>query len=726
MIDVKKLMTGFLIIAVAAGASALLISSIGSGKAADVATNTAQVSGIGNGNAFLPQTNSAQTEDFFTADADNPALASAGDAIMNDPNNLTNILANNYINGLATTNPAGATMDANGNPTLTPPDTNSIISQFMGTSTTQSLIIPDWDIEANEIPITVVASSPAALKAYGTALGGILNENIIQTNMQGVLSNNTNADPSIEPRLIQEIQTALQDIAGLQTPSAAVNFQKDLIKTLVYSKNAIALGQNAASDPLKSELILEAEDPKYQAAVNDLQNQIQEARSQNLFSFEDNNSSAHRNKFIASIQSIIGIPTANAQWAVFDAVADSAIWATVSEMVKNEIKDIVLQLTKNTLVFIMQKTIFSAIKGSGAPAFIQQWGNTLANAFQTSALNALNAQMSCVGAAPFAPQLRLTLGATYKPNNNNVCAVQFQSQLGNNLNNFYRNFSGGGGWLTFGSTMKPSNNYYASLFFVAQTVGNTAQNAQNAAQSKSIAGQGFGGTATCTDGSNPNGQTLTCQGPDDVLTSTQAASCPAGTKLIETISNNGFCGNGKEPKVQTPGAIFDSMVGSAVDGNFKLITSATSWEGLASGLFVSILQQTLNSLAQTTIADVGGLLQQAANGGGANTVSSNGLNVTSGASTSQPITCYVTPTTNGNPFTFQLSANRGETISLNGISTPAYTWPTPPLGVTLSGTTGDTVIATFNATGTYQIVVNDTPDNTTGTCKVNVTGSSTN
>jgi hypothetical protein len=759
MIDVKKLVTGFLILAVAASAAALLVSTIGANAgggdgAGDAAANgggsggnaglaivggTLGANGMASANganggtdsAFLPQApaqdaiNNVDTDD----DGVDPALVSSTDAIMSDPNNLTGILANTYLSNLALTNPDGPATDANGNPTLTPPDSNSVIAQFVSSSTDANLQVPDWDAEADQVPVTITSSSPAALATYGSALDAILNNDIVQPDLQDMLSNNT--DPSFEPYVEGKVQTALQDIAGLKTPTPAVALQKSLIKTLVYAKDSIALAANSNTDPLKTELVLEAEGTKYDAAVNDLQTQVQNAQAQNLFSMAatgtDQPSEIGSGGILASIQSLVGIPVAHAFLPVVAPASDIGIWATVAQMIKAEVKDVVLQIIKNTIVFAMQKTIFAAIKGSGAPAFIQQWGNTLANAFQTSALGALNSQMSCVGVAPFAAQLELTLGATYQPNKK-ICAVQFSAQLGNNLkqlNNFYNDFSSSG-WLTYGATMQPDNNYYGATFFTAQVVANTAQNSQNAAQAKAIAGQGFHGSSVCADDSNPNGFTLQCQYPGSQILYTQSASCPSGSVSIGSFGNDGLCDNGEEPLVQTPGAIFNGMVGSAVNGNFSLITSANNWAGLASGLFVSIMQQVLNSLATSAISDAGGLLQQAANGGGATSVSGVGTNnptVTQGASSPATVTCNEEPNlSSSDPLTVVLSVYSVPAVnggSAASVTTPSYTW-TPPTGGTLSATTGDTVTATFNATGTYQVVVNDFPDNASTTCQVTI------
>jgi hypothetical protein len=652
MIDVKKLSIGFLILAVAGAASALFISNTGAfsgGGQAAIVADAVGVDGSGasstlSGNAFAPQAADQDTDvQLFADDPLDGVVSATTTAAMMAPDNLTNILANSYMGNLMAENPDGPVADANGDAVLTPPDATSVIEQFLSSSTQlQAPAIPDWDAEAAEIPTIIVSSTPATLQSYGTALDSILDQNVTQPNMEGVLANNS--DPSLITYATGNVQETLQDVSSLETPTEAVPLQKDLVRTLVYAKNLLALVQNGQVDPVKTELIMGQEDNNYQVAVQDLQNDVQTAQSENLFAVATPTpTESSPDGALAMIQSFVGIPVAHAQLTVFDPVSHVILWANVAQLIKRDLENIALQLVKNALVFIMQKTIIAGIQNSGAPKFVQQWGVTLANSFTASALNALNSQMQCTAGAPFQAQLKLTLAATYQPGNNNVCAVQFLSNLGNTLTGpggFYNNFSNGG-WVTFGSTMQPNNNYFGSAFFIAQVVGNTAQTQQTAQNAKSVASQGFSANATCPDGANPNtGMTTTCtNNANGAQTKNYAgSSCPTGWTPAITFPNNGFCTNGQEPQVQTPGAILNSMVGGAMNGNFQLVTSASNWVGLASGLFISILQQTMNSLAQTAIAGENGLLQQAYNGGGATSVNTTTLTVTSGASSPQPIT----------------------------------------------------------------------------------------
>ena len=228
MIDVKKLITGFLILATAAVCSGLIFSIIdfSSPATANTAGGITINGGAGsdNANAFLPT--EAQVQE--TAAALAPELASSTMLVSStDPTNLTDNLATQFVNGMVTANPNGATgVDANGNPTFATPDVNAIAENVANSTTTQALQAPDWGTEVAAIPVTVVATtSAAALTNYGDAVSGILN-NHLNSQVQSIASNQADAATQSDLTYVQsQVQSTLQDAASLKTPAPAVAYQ---------------------------------------------------------------------------------------------------------------------------------------------------------------------------------------------------------------------------------------------------------------------------------------------------------------------------------------------------------------------------------------------------------------------------------------------------------------------------------------------------------------------
>jgi len=278
MIDVKKLITGFLILAIAATCSGLIFSLVDTTpNTTAIATPQVTIGGSGTGasnNAFLPTEDQVAEAAAILA----PDLASSTMfETSTDPTNLTDDLAAQFVNGVVSANPSGPSgVDANGNPILANPDVSQIAAAIAGTTTTKDLSIPDWDIEAASIPVIVTTSSAAALTNYGTDLDNTLTSHV-NTQVQTIISDSsTPASVSDLDYVQSQMQGTLQDIASLKVPAPAEAYHKALLTDLVYQKNMAALNTLAQTDPLKASIIFQEEQPKFSAVQQNLLTQAQD------------------------------------------------------------------------------------------------------------------------------------------------------------------------------------------------------------------------------------------------------------------------------------------------------------------------------------------------------------------------------------------------------------------------------------------------------------------
>src|SRR5579862_4085696 len=115
MIDVKKLVTGFLIIAVGAAASGLILGTINFSSPDTSAPPTTQQA-VNDQTAPVPQNAFAPQEMAPAAINNYGQTAVAATGSYSNPNNLTGALADAFMNGVVTANPNGATQDSSGNP----------------------------------------------------------------------------------------------------------------------------------------------------------------------------------------------------------------------------------------------------------------------------------------------------------------------------------------------------------------------------------------------------------------------------------------------------------------------------------------------------------------------------------------------------------------------------------------------------------------------------------
>jgi hypothetical protein len=728
MIDVKKLITGFLILAVAAVCSGLIFSLANfSSNAATNAGNGITIGGnVGSNdaNAFLPT--EAQVQE--TAAALAPGLASSTMMVSStNPTNLTDNLAAEFVNGIVVANPTGPTgTDADGNPTFTTPDVNAIAMNIANNSTTQALQIPDWDTEVAAIPVTVVAASSAtALTNYGDAVNGILNSHL-NAQVQSIASNQSGDATANDVAYVQsQVQSALQDAASLKTPTPAVAYQKSLLANLVYEKNMLQLYTLAQTDPVKASLIFEQEDTKFSAVQQNFVNQAQELTS-NYLSLERVPQKPQNGILLSFINNTFGVPEAHAMWPVFDpatwGLISSNEWTTIQTQLEAILKNTLLQILKNTLIAIIQQKVLAWVQGSGAPRFITNWGTQLINVAQTNAINAINTDITsgCVYSA-FAPQVLVTLKAFYTPAGNNACANLFQAALGaNSFQQFYNNFSNGG-FIAFGASTLPSGNPYGTQFFEAQKSDIAYHNQQAATALQTQTSGGFKGDQICDDGSNPSGNSTVCEEPSGAYDPPQVTggSCPVGDKSV-TVPNSGLCADGSQPIVQTPSAVTGFTLQNTTGATTQQISAANDIVGLLNSVMSSLVM----GLASAAVNAAGKLVNQ--------TLSSvPPSSITSGAASTPPaaipLACNpltqtipsalsTAPASTGSTATSTSPASlsaAGGTLDANN-NTPIYYW-SDTNGAT---STGPFFSDTFTIPGTYTVTLGDSTGDAPITCTV--------
>ncbi len=707
MIDVKKLITGFLILATAAVSSGVILSLISNNPVvAKTPTGPTITGNTASGTeAFLPN---EPLQNAFT-----PAEVASSTMLQSstNPNNLTDVMATEFVNAVATANPNGPTgVDANGNPIISSPDVNSIASLVANATTTQNLQIPNWDIEAASIPVTtMIASGSAPIAQYGAAVKDILN-NHINTQVQNILNSGaTGATASDLAYVGSQIQGALQDIAALKTPAATLGFQKGLIKVLVYEKNMLQLMNVAQTDPVRASLVFQGESTKFDAAQQNLVNQAQALVNKNV-SLEQGAQNP-QNTMLSFMDNVFGIPEAHAQIVVSDPALFSLITANQAEIVAKQIeailKNTLLQILKNILIALIQNKVLAWVQGSGAPRFITDWGTTLINSAQQMALNRINADMTCGIYPAFAPQVAATLKVFYTPATDNFCANQFAAALGSySFNDFYSNFQNGG-FIAFGASMLPSGNPFGSQFFEAQKTDLAYNNQQAATALQTQTSGGFKGDQVCDDGSDPNGSTPFCESPSGQYGTLTGNTCPTGDKLV-SIPNNGVCADGTQPVVTTPSAVTAFTLKSGIDATPKEIAAAND----ITGLLNSVLSSLMLSLANTAVNAAGQFVNQTLT-----SINPSGITGSGSAPAAAPLACSPTSqtipaatSTSTYPTTFSAS---GGTPDANG-NYPTYSW-SDSNGVT---GTGGVFSDVFANPGSYTVTLSDSANDTPATCDV--------
>ena len=737
MIDVKKLITGFLILAVAAVASGLILSFAGNFTAATKTPNNPIVAGIGTGtnsgivaNAFV-DTGTIQGN---AAEVLTITDTSSTKAVATDPTNLTSAFADSVVNGLVAANPDGFATDASGTPLFNAPDTASVASEISSNPTVNDFKITKWNIAANDHLIKVIQSASAAdIAQYSNSMDSIFNKYFVSTELDTSLQS-SNIDPATLTYTGTQVQGALNDALALQVPSSLVPLQKSFIHVLMFEENAAQMNQLAATDPVKASLTLQSEQDQFTAALSDLQKQVQIASTVGFMGSKEEPSAS-----VPFIAELLGVQPAHAQLATHDPLTFAAVMSIYGKEIWKYAQDTILQILKNTLVSLIQQKVLTAIQGNGVPQFVTDYGTELINSFQTAALNKLDSDIQCV---PVAEQHLLTimLSAPLVNQGNladNGCSAEFQSQLGNtlannqlfnqftNFNDFFQVLGGG--------------NIWANAIKIQDDALEAGANSQNAKQTQEIAQQGWHGSQTCLDGSNPNGKRPTCgngaslvYGPSAIV-GDPPTGCSNGSPIL-TVPNNGTCANGSSSQITTPGQVTGQSFFTVLKSGVENITSARNIAGLLNSLVTSLL----NTLSQNAI----NFANQRANGALTDSGLSgiNPANIAATPSSTTPLATQCLPTiqsatlstspsqavatvyANGGAIDAACAAGGFCPTTENPDGTPIYNWNVPGSSQAKTGKSisGDTIQLTYTAPGVYFATVTASTDNTTSSCEIDV------
>lgn len=721
MIDVKKLIAVFLILAAGASSSVLIFSYLNNQKmAAGVHAGLAVDSSLSplGSNAFAPR-----PED----NADN----GPSPEITNSPNNLMGTVTGAVLAGVIAANPEGPATDANGNQTMKSPDQAKILAALANDATIKNFKIPDWEAEAAAQKLNIVKNSTSATIAYLQSFNDIFQKDIAQNNIESITNKNADvSDPDILAVTAPAIKSAFDEAVQIPTPQNLVGLQKSFVKLLAYQKNIVQITAASANDPIQSSLILEGENSKYQAAVAQFKSEVQknpfrdlalQSNSNNGLSFEDVPNDGKQTGPLAFFDAALGIPTAHAVLALLPSqivhiiatwAGTAATWETIANQLWEFMKSLALQMVKNIAIHYIQNKVLAWVKGTGQPKFVQQWAKTLVNVGIASANAKLNniTPLICNGYGPAisaALRMDVNIGVNGGAIRNCPAGTVDATQI---------NLSQPGGWDSYYSMLQPQMNFNTQLMS-AQDAMNAAQGtAQTASAEKTAAAQGFKGDQKCEDGSNPNGTSSMCMNLSTGEMYPEAGlGCTSGDEaFIQT--NGGLCANGKEPTVTTPGQITVGVALKAFGTGPDLVVNANN----LTGIVVAMAESLMSSIATKAVASANQSIDEEANAGLYSSAISTAMSSTPPNPAMPSVSCSPNPTTQISGSPAMLMA-RGGPFDANG-NPPVYKWTAPEATFPATGPYGDLFPGVYTAVGTYNVIVSpSTAPGTSATCVVNVT-----
>jgi hypothetical protein len=488
--DLKKLITGFLILAAVASSSSFIFSGFYTASSSAVDATGSSTSNASNtselpDNAFieeLPDSGGVNPDEFDLA-----TLGKASSAPPYDPTNLTDTLAAQMAQALVARNPNGPQIGSDGMTGIEIPDLGSITEQIGYSPAVRSLEMPDWDADVASIPYTVIEdSSIEDAQRYITIINDAFDANFIKPGLLWRLGQR--GSPDVALAVTDHIDKSLKTLANLPVPAQAEEFHKSLLRLLVFSRNTMQLA-DATVDPVKNAFIVQMYEQSYFQAIYSFQDAS--VALQQLPEFNPSLQAAPEGEPVGFFRSIFGVPKAH---AIFFAVVFDP--ANLARMIWEWIQDMLLQVLKDTLIHrLVQSVIQWAQNGfEGKPSFITDWKGFLTGVGKSIASRFINdiAPGLCRSFGPLVTISLLPVN-NVRPIPDYGCTLD---RVVTNVRQFYENFRSGG-WLGYTSAIEPRNNVFAAMMQVSDDLMMLKKSQQEASKSEGIAGKGFLGTKRC-------------------------------------------------------------------------------------------------------------------------------------------------------------------------------------------------------------------------------------
>jgi hypothetical protein len=269
---------------------------------------------------------------------------------------------------------------------------------------------------------------------------------------------------------------------------------------------------------------------------------------------------AQRDKTIGI--TIFGIPTPGTSW---DAILKALMKIVMNKLTDSTVKWINSGFNGNPLFITNPAGYFSNIANGFAGNFINQLaGSNLCSPFKASVVLALQ-QYSATNAT----------AGTYNPQ----CTL---TGIGHNLEDFYTNFSKGGGWDTwFSMTQNNSNNPYGSYLDAQDQLNLGIASNVNTKTLEANWAKGFLSTQQCLGTTDSNGN---CIGPTQTITPGAVIETQLESVLGQGVSDLGLARSFDDVVSALVGALTKKVFTSA-DGLFSANSGSGGYSSSGNGTY---------------------------------------------------------------------------------------------------------------------------------------------
>ena len=364
----------------------------------------------------------------------------------------------------------------------------------------------------NEIPPsnkfkTSSDNSPESLYQYFVSLDKAFRDTILSKDFAGLMADDPSFDAISAAQLAHS--RALYGLGAMTVPSSLSALHASAYKLVADAKKIVDVPTQDGNDPLKTLAVMKGISGKIELVIkNDFENfsaEFKKLEAQRITVFPKSKTTG-----FGAVAGFL-VPEAHAQGVNISTLFD---FNTISNFIANYGKWIrgiwewlqkaVLQQLIHALILTVQQQVVGWINGNGSPQFVTDWRNFIGITYDAASNSTINriADLLCGGTA-----FSLNIRAGFLPMPvYGVDGSRFQCTIGqiiDNLKNpnlsFSVNFSAGGGFESFGQLLQ--QNFFIASMETSDAALNDAIAATGAKKNEALAGAGFLSTKKCPPGS---------------------------------------------------------------------------------------------------------------------------------------------------------------------------------------------------------------------------------
>ncbi|MBI3589634.1 MAG: hypothetical protein HY093_04465 [Candidatus Liptonbacteria bacterium] len=605
MVDLKKLVTSFLVLAIGISSAVFVFSNFysKSGVAPTVQVEESGGKSAANlnalsGNAFVESV----PKQAPTVEGDQKQ-AEVGQNFppVSDPSNLTENLAQKLTQEMGGLDPTDGGLISDKVNAISPK-----VLDYAGKIVDLGAIQKESDkiageIEAQSGNFEISKNfTPADVESYKEVLSLAIDENFNQSGVIELLGN----VPS--PQAISSLELVLDQFLlkgkSMTVPEAVADFHRSLLKLTIYEKTMLGLAYEN-TDPLKASLVLQLQKIKYNQAIQDVSRESQKVQSLEKTS----NQGGH--KLLGDLLSSLILP--QKAYAVIPVIDPTHIAISVVNLAKtigNIIAKVATEELKHKLVHMMVEQTINWIQGGGKPKFVQDFKGFVLGEADKAFGNEIYQHLPglCSRIQPWvaltyyqAPKQR-QLGFT----NQTRCTV---SQVVENVTAFYDSLQQGG-WKNYLEVIRPQNNYFGAVIQLHDLALTRSAQQQQATELKVGSGQGFLTTKVCKKWSSLNLNDLMGPPSGDPEADARSMAEGAGFDYVGPVQSDNSFGVCYPDGWQdtTPGKQVGETLAKAAGLNADTIVNAQDAIALVSVFVDSLINRIFQTGAEGLLGVVAG------------------------------------------------------------------------------------------------------------------------